>query len=93
METMRVRPAHLESYEHLLAQSGERAFTLHLRDPRQSAVRDELTPSRLERAIGVIYSPERELLSHYFQASLPRQFDELIWFDETHAVTPYRYIG
>jgi protein-L-isoaspartate(D-aspartate) O-methyltransferase len=93
METMRVRPAHLESYEHLLAQSGVRAFTLHLRDPRQSAVRDELTPSRLERAIGVIYSPERELLSHYFQASLPRQFDELIWFDETHAVTPYRYIG
>jgi len=31
---------------------------------------------RLERAIGVIYRPETELQSHYFQAVLPRQFDE-----------------
>jgi len=30
----------------------------------------------LERAIGVIYRPETELQSHYFQAVLPRQFDE-----------------
>jgi protein-L-isoaspartate(D-aspartate) O-methyltransferase len=41
---------------------------------------------RLERAIGVIYRPETELQSHYFYASLPRQFDEYIWFDETRAV-------
>lgn len=26
--------------------------------------------------------------SHYFYASLPRQFDEYVWFDETRAVTP-----
>ncbi len=45
---------------------------------------------RLERAIGVIYRPETELQSHYFQASLPRQFDEYVWFDETEAVTPLR---
>ena len=38
---------------------------------------------RLERAIGVIYRPETELASHYFEAVLPRQFDEYIWFDET----------
>jgi protein-L-isoaspartate(D-aspartate) O-methyltransferase len=88
METMQVRSAHAESYECLFARSGVRAFTLHLRDPVRAAVRDELTPSRLERAIGVVYRPESELLSHYFQASLPRQFDEYIWFDETHAVTP-----
>ena len=43
---------------------------------------------RLERAIGVIYRPETELQSHYFEAVLPRQFDEYIWFDETEAVTP-----
>jgi len=41
---------------------------------------------RLERAIGVIYRPETELQSHYFYASLPQQFDEYIWFDETRAV-------
>ena len=43
---------------------------------------------RLERAIGVIYRPETELQSHYFQAVLPRQFDEYVWFDETSEVTP-----
>ena len=47
-----------------------------------------LGKQRLERAIGVIYRPETELASHYFQASLPRQFDEYIWFDDTRAVTP-----
>jgi protein-L-isoaspartate(D-aspartate) O-methyltransferase len=45
-------------------------------------------PSRLERAIGVVYRPETELASHYFYATLPRQFDEYIWFDETRAVSP-----
>jgi protein-L-isoaspartate(D-aspartate) O-methyltransferase len=29
-----------------------------------------------------------ELQSHYFQAVLPAQFDEYVWFDETRAVTP-----
>jgi protein-L-isoaspartate(D-aspartate) O-methyltransferase len=41
---------------------------------------------RLERAIGVIYRPETEIVSHYFQATLPVQFDEYVWFDETNAV-------
>ena len=36
----------------------------------------------------MIYRPETELASHYFQAHLPRQFDEYVWFDDTHAVTP-----
>jgi Erythromycin esterase len=34
----------------------------------------------------VIYRPETELLSHYFQAELSRQFDAWIWFTETSAV-------
>jgi protein-L-isoaspartate(D-aspartate) O-methyltransferase len=42
----------------------------------------------LERAIGVIYRPETELESHYFNARLPEQFNEYIWFDEARAVTP-----
>jgi erythromycin esterase-like protein len=45
---------------------------------------------RLERAIGVIYRSETELQSHYFEAILPRQFDEYIWLDDTSAVTPLR---
>jgi hypothetical protein len=43
----------------------------------------------LERAIGVIYRPETELLSHYFQAELSRQFDAWIWFTETKAVAAH----
>jgi len=38
----------------------------------------------------VIYRPETELASHYFQAVLPAQFDEYIWFDESRAVTPFK---
>jgi len=88
METMRVRQAHPESYERVLHETGVPAFALHLRDPARRAVREELEPPRLERAIGVVYRPATELLSHYFHASLPRQFDEVLWFDETIAVHP-----
>jgi protein-L-isoaspartate(D-aspartate) O-methyltransferase len=88
MEVKRVRPAHPDSYERLCHAAGTPAFLLALRAPRRPDLRDELTPARLERAIGVIYRPETELASHYFQAVLPVQFDEYVWFDETQAVTP-----
>ena len=42
----------------------------------------------LERAIGVVYRPQSELASHYFQAVLVDQFDAFVWFEETRAVTP-----
>jgi protein-L-isoaspartate(D-aspartate) O-methyltransferase len=88
MEIKRIRPSHEASYERLCHDSEVKAFMLHLRDPARQAVRDELEAARLERAIGVVYRPESELMSHYFQACLPRQFDEYIWFDETRAVSP-----
>jgi erythromycin esterase-like protein len=43
---------------------------------------------RLERAIGVIYRPDTERVSHYFEARLADQFDALIHFDLTRAVEP-----
>ncbi len=88
MEYKRVVPARADSYERLCHDSGVPAFLLHLRSPRRTAVRDELMEPRLERAIGVIYRPESERASHYFHTSLPLQFDELIWFDESRAVQP-----
>jgi protein-L-isoaspartate(D-aspartate) O-methyltransferase len=84
MEVKRVRPAHERSYEGLCRETGLQRFMLPLR----GGVREPLLPERLERAIGVLYLPETELQSHYFQASLPRQFDEYIWIEETHAVQP-----
>ncbi len=88
MERKQIRPAVPQSYERLCHDSGVPAFLLHLRNPNRPEIRDELTPARLERAIGVIYRPETELQSHYFQAILPAQFDEYVWFDETSPVTP-----
>ena len=43
---------------------------------------------RMQRAIGVTYDPDNEIKRHYYYAMLPYQFDEYIWFDETHAVEP-----
>ncbi len=88
MQIFEVRPSHPESYERVFHESGVAAFRLPLRAPKRAAVRDELSAPRLERAIGVVYRPDTELLSHYFQASLAQQFDELIWFDRTTAVEP-----
>ncbi|HSJ10558.1 MAG TPA: erythromycin esterase family protein, partial [Longimicrobiales bacterium] len=88
MRVMQVQPSHPRSYERLAHDSGVDNFLLHLRRPADRAVRERLIEQRLERAIGVIYRPETELQSHYFTASLPRQFDEWIWFDRSSAVTP-----
>jgi protein-L-isoaspartate(D-aspartate) O-methyltransferase len=88
LHVMKVQPAHPESYESVFHESGLAAGMVHLRDPQRPEVRGELEPPRLERAIGVIYRPDTELQSHYFHATLPHQFDEYIWFDETHAVRP-----
>ncbi len=88
MEIKRVRPALNNSYEKLCHEAGVPRFMLALRN-RASATTPGLMVPRLERAIGVIYRPDSELASHYFEATLPRQFDEYIWFDETRAVTPF----
>lgn len=47
-----------------------------------------LQQPRLERAIGVIYLPETERISHYFQTILPQQFDVMIHIDNSRAVEP-----
>jgi len=86
VEFMSVRPGYPGSYENLFHDSGVEAFCLHLREPGKSDIRAEMAASRLERAIGVVYRPDTELASHYFNALLSHQFDEFIWFDHTKAV-------
>ena len=88
MEIKKVRPAHPDSYERLCRDSGVERFLVDLREGQSVELRSGLLYPRLERAIGVIYRPETELASHYFDASLPRQFDAYLWFAETRAVTP-----
>jgi protein-L-isoaspartate(D-aspartate) O-methyltransferase len=84
MEVMTVQPSHEQSYERLCHDSEAPHFMLSLRDHSAAHTKALMRP-RLERAIGVIYRPESELASHYFEAVLPMQFAEYIWFDETRA--------
>jgi len=86
MEIKRVRPARDDSYEGRSHDTGLAAFFLETGAQQKEDIRAELAEPLLERAIGVIYRPESELLSHYFQAELSRQFDAWIWFAETRAV-------
>jgi len=88
VEIKEVRPSHPDSYEHVCHGSGNAKFFLPLRKPHSLGMRAALLEPRLQRAIGVIYRPDTELVSHYFQATLPLQFDEWIWIDETNAVEP-----
>jgi erythromycin esterase-like protein len=88
MKIKTVRPAHRESYERLCRDSEIPRFLLDLRKGRHDDLRSVLMQSRLERAIGVIYRPQTELASHYFDAHLPDQFDGYVWFEETQAIRP-----
>lgn len=85
-ERKRVRPALHGSYEALFHDLGGRNFMLNLRD--DASVARALAEPRLQRAIGVIYRPDTERLSHYFHARLPQQFDAVLHYDTTRAVEP-----
>jgi erythromycin esterase-like protein len=85
-EPKRVRPALPESFEALFHTVGIPDFLLPLRGDSKMA--EALEKPRLERAIGVIYRPQTERASHYFEARLTDQFDAVIHMDETHAVEP-----
>ncbi|HEX9981876.1 MAG TPA: erythromycin esterase family protein [Thermoanaerobaculia bacterium] len=50
--------------------------------------RVSLPDELLERAIGVIYAPRTERMSHYFYASVSEQFDAVLHIDRTRAVEP-----
>jgi erythromycin esterase-like protein len=52
------------------------------------AVRAELSRRIVERAIGVVYLPSDERRNHYSLASLPDQFDALVYFDRSDAIRP-----
>ena len=86
-----VRPALPDSYEALFHETGVGNFMLDLAAGGDAAT--GLRQPRLERAIGVIYRPETERLSHYFHASLPQQFDAILHYDVTRAVEPLERTG
>lgn len=82
-ELKRVRDSHPDSFERLFHETGVARFLLI--SSQAPALRGE---RHLERAIGVIYLPDSERVSHYFYADLAKQFDAVIHFDQTRALVP-----
>ena len=88
MEIKTVRPVREDSYEFLFRHAGHARSLTDWRASRGGLLRELLAEPRLERAIGVVYRPDTELLSHYFRAVLSEQFDAYVWFETSHAITP-----
>lgn len=92
MEVKRLLPTRTDSFENLLHRAVDHGeYFLPLRTAPED-LREALRPTRLERAVGVLYLPQSERQSHYFHASLTDQFDEICWIDETRAVKPLKHI-
>ncbi len=83
-----VRPALAGSYSDLFRSAGVPAFSLVIRGNKDLVRR--FGEPRLERAIGVVYHPQTERQSHYFEARVSDQFDAILFFERTRAVTPLR---
>jgi erythromycin esterase-like protein len=88
MEIMNVLPARGDSYEFLFRRTGVARSLTDWHEAQRQELRELLGTPHLERAIGVIYRPDTEFLSHYFEAVLPDQFDAYVWFETSRAVTP-----
>ena len=82
-ERRRVMPSTPGSYERLFHDTDLDRFVL-----ATSVSRDALAEARLERAIGVIDTPDSERARHYFRARMADQFDAVIHIDRTSALTP-----
>ncbi len=82
----RVRPGLPGSLEELLHGIGQPNFWLDLREENDAT--EVLRAERLQRFIGVIYAPQTERWSHYVQTRPGDQYDALLHFDETSALTP-----
>jgi erythromycin esterase-like protein len=79
-----VRRAQPGSYDAVFYDTGLPGFLLRLRDSSTQ----ELREPRLQRAIGVVYRPELEDASRYFNARLAGQFDAMLYIGETRGVQP-----
>jgi erythromycin esterase-like protein len=88
MEIKTVTPARAESFEHAFRLAGIPASLTDWTALRRPDLATQLSESLLERAIGVVYRPDTELQSHYFECMLAEQFSAYVWFEETGAVTP-----
>ncbi|WP_434597520.1 erythromycin esterase family protein [Pseudomonas sp. R4-83] len=88
MQIKNVLPALPRSWERACVEAAYPRALYDWRAADHAELREALTRRLLERAIGVIYRPQTERQSHYFDATLSEQFDAYLWFAQTTAITP-----
>lgn len=95
VERKTVRPALAGSVENLFHEARAEAGALDFWLPFTpgTPMSQALAQPMLERAIGVIYRPETERASHYFNARPAAQFDAVLHLDHTRAVEPLEPTG
>lgn len=82
-QTKQIRPSLERSWERVLHElDAPRSFII------SADAASALDEPRLHRAIGVVYRPETERMSHYFESRLGRQYDVILHIDETRALQP-----
>ncbi len=84
----RVPPARAGSYEDIFHRAEHAAFYLRLKGLDYRLPDAWLFEVRDERAIGVVYDPEREHFANYVPSRLAERYDAFLFFDETLAVEP-----
>ncbi|WP_043310680.1 erythromycin esterase family protein [Pseudomonas sp. ML96] len=83
-----VLPSRPDSWEQRFLHAGLPAALVDWRGAGKATLRHALSEPLLQRAIGVIYRPQTELRSHYYEAVLGEQFDAYLWFESTTAISP-----
>jgi erythromycin esterase len=85
MRKMPVPPGRAGSWEEVLHEAIG-ADSLLIFDPKAEA--QDLLEPRGHRAIGVVYRPDVEAYGNYVPTILPRRYDALAYFEESHALHP-----
>ncbi|WP_269782862.1 erythromycin esterase family protein [Nocardia terpenica] len=85
-ERIPLRPAPPGSAEQLLHDTAIPAFLLRFDQPTPAA--ELLRTPRLERTVGVVYTPATERHSHYQHTRLADRYDAVIYLDRTTALDP-----
>jgi erythromycin esterase-like protein len=81
-----LEPALPDSPQAMLHEVGLPPFFLPL--DRGADLRDLFLEKRPQRSVGLVYRPEQERWTHYFEARLADQFDAVVYSDVTHALEP-----
>lgn len=86
LEVPEARSGTIEHYCHEVSKSkGLSEFYMSF---RTTETRSALNQFHGHRAIGVVYEPEHERRGNYVPTKLSQRYDNFIFIDETHALTP-----